>query len=598
MTVTTAIQVKPEPTVTQLLRFSTAGSVDDGKSTLIGRLLHDSRSLYQDQIDQIESGPGGAPAPNWAQLTDGLKAEREQGITIDVAYRYFSTSKRKFIIADTPGHEQYTRNMATGASTADLTIILIDARKGVRTQSRRHAFIAALMGIPNVVVAVNKMDLVGYRAEVFESITESFGKFMRRLGLSSMQVVPISALNGDHVVNRSEAMAWYEGPTLLEILETAPLGLDHGKAGLRFPVQHVLRPNQDYRGYAGRLASGRVSVGDRVLVLPSKKECEISEIRLFDKVLMRAESGMSVTVSLSGDLDLSRGGMIVSPGRVPKTGRHFEAMLVWFNEKGMKPGRTYVLKQTTQTVRAKVDRLLYRQNVDTLDQETAGTLGLNQIGRVAISTFRDLHFDAYAKNRQTGSFILIDPVENHTLAAGMIMDSSSPKAFALATSQPKAISAGERAERIGHQSLCLWLVGDEPGQRQTFAMNLERLLFDRGFQVVRLHSGRVLPGLPQDRTALGFGALIRVIGLFLEAGFVVIAWQDQLEDHLRTGAREKLGLDRFFEIQLDPSSASQPVDTESPLPWPDLAIQPQDPGAIQTVWERLSQNPIYPMHHL
>jgi len=580
------------------LRFSTAGSVDDGKSTLIGRLLHDSRSLYQDQIDKIQTESGQAATPNWAQLTDGLKAEREQGITIDVAYRYFSTLKRKFIIADTPGHEQYTRNMATGASTADLTIILVDARKGVRTQSKRHAFIAALMGIPNVVVAVNKMDLVDYQAEVFESITESFGKFMRRLGLAAMQVVPISALHGDNVVTSSPAMPWYEGPTLLDILERAPLGLDHRQAGFRFPVQHVVRPDQDYRGYAGRVASGSVSVGDRVVVLPSNQESEISEIRLYDKVLDEAGSGMSVTVSLADDLDLGRGDMLVHPSKAPNTARHFEAMLVWFNEKGLKPGRTYLLKQTTRTVRAKVDELRYRQNVDSLEQESADTLELNQIGRVAISTFRDLYFDSYAKNRMTGSFILIDPVENHTLAAGMILGSSSPKAFELVSGQPKPITSAERAARAGHKSLCLWLVGAQPEQRQRLAVALERMLFDRGFQVVRLHSGRVLPGIPQDRAMLSFGALTRVVGLFLDAGFVVIGWQDQADDQLRTGGREKLGMDRYFEIQLDEVAPADQSPSQHPVPWPDLAIHPDDPNAVQTIWEQISQNPIYPLHHL
>lgn len=589
-----ATELKPPPTK-QLLRFSTAGSVDDGKSTLIGRLLHDSQSLYSDQIAHLETKTRQGETPNWALLTDGLKAEREQGITIDVAYRYFATQTRKYIIADTPGHEQYTRNMATGASTADLTIILVDARKGLRTQSRRHAYIASLMGIPNIVVAVNKMDAVDYAAETFVAITESFGSFMRSLGLRQVQYVPISALVGDNVVAKSEAMAWYEGPTLLEILESAPTSQARQKAAFRFPVQQVVRPNQDYRGYAGQVASGQIRPGSRVLALPSRKTSIVKAVQLFGEHLSVAKSGMSVILELEDELDISRGDMLVLPNNPPNSGRDFEAMLVWFSEMSLQSGKTYLLKHTTQTVRISVDQLLYRSNIDTLAKEEADALNLNQIGRVRIRSFTELHTDPYQENRHTGSFILVDPEENHTLAAGMIVpgseqDHASERAIVL------PVSEQERRARLGHPSLCIWLVGATKAVREQVSIHFERQLFERGLNVIRLNGGRVLPGIPREQARLAFGALTRVVSLFLDAGMVVIAWQDQADDYLHSGTREKIPAEKFLEVHMVDDLEVVPSRSEN-HPWHPLSLDPSQTDAFQKLWNHLLENPLFPLNH-
>ena len=408
----------------ELVRFSTAGSVDDGKSTLIGRLLYDSQNVYEDHVRAVTKAATAnvAAAIDFAQLTDGLRAEREQGITIDVAYRYFSTTHRKFIIADTPGHEQYTRNMATGASTADVAIILVDARKGILTQSRRHAYIASLLGTRHIVAAVNKMDLVDYSAEVFAGLQRDLHQLAHKLHIADFQVIPISALLGDNVVDRGTSMDWYEGPTLLEYLENVPLGQDVTGRPFRLPIQRVIRPDQDYRGFAGQIASGAVWPGDRVVALPSGRTSRVKSITTFDGDLARAVAPMSIAVTLEDELDISRGEMLAAAHQPPVVAANFSAALVWMNAEPLDAGKSYLLKHTSQTVKARITAIRHRVNMQTLDAEPAATLELNSIGVVNVETTRPLFLDPYVANRLTGSFILIDPVSHATVAAGMVRE--------------------------------------------------------------------------------------------------------------------------------------------------------------------------------
>jgi sulfate adenylyltransferase large subunit len=399
-----------------LLRFSTAGSVDDGKSTLIGRLLYDSRNVYDDQIQSVTRNA----AIDFAQLTDGLRAEREQGITIDVAYRYFSTPRRKFIIADTPGHEQYTRNMATGASTADVAIVLVDARKGILDQTRRHTCIAALLGIPIVIAAVNKMDLVDFSQEVFEQHRSSLLDLASRLKIPELIAVPVSALDGDNVVHRSSRIPWYDGPSLLELLETVPLAIERSHASFRFPVQRVLRPHQDFRGFAGQITSGTIHPGDEILALPSGRRTRVRSITTWDGDLERARAPQSVVLTLEDEVDLSRGDMIASIAEPPRETKRLETTVVWMHARPLRPGAAYLLKHTAQTVRAQVIELRSRINVEQLSETHADQLALNDIGEVVIETSRALLADVYRDSRATGSFILIDPADNTTAGAGMI----------------------------------------------------------------------------------------------------------------------------------------------------------------------------------
>jgi sulfate adenylyltransferase large subunit len=406
----------------ELVRFSTAGSVDDGKSTLIGRLLYDSQNVYEDHVRAVTktTNANSAASIDFAQLTDGLRAEREQGITIDVAYRYFSTSHRKFIIADTPGHEQYTRNMATGASTADVAIILVDARKGILTQSRRHAYIASLLGTRHIVAAVNKMDLVDYSSEVFASLERDLHQLAAKLGITSFTSIPVSALLGDNVVDRGTNLPWYEGPTLLEYLETVPTGHDAAGLPFRLPIQRVIRPDQDYRGFAGQIASGSVWPGDRVIALPSGRTSRVKSITTFDGDLLRAAAPMSIALTLEDELDISRGDMLAAAHEPPTVASDFSAALVWMNAEPLDPGKSYFLKHTSQTVKARVKTIRHRVNMQTLEPEAATTLELNSIGEVEVETTRPLFLDPYAGHRHTGSFILIDPVSHSTVAAGMV----------------------------------------------------------------------------------------------------------------------------------------------------------------------------------
>jgi len=465
-------------TEAELLRFTTAGSVDDGKSTLIGRLLYDSKGVYEDQLASVRKATrnlttGGL---DLSLLTDGLRAEREQGITIDVAYRYFSTPKRKFIIADTPGHEQYTRNMATGASTANLAIILIDARLGVLPQSRRHACIASLLGIPHLVVAVNKMDLVEYSEDVFNAIRADFQSVAGALHLADIQFIPISALVGDNVVQSSTRTPWYEGPTLLHHLEAVPIENDRNLADFRFPVQFVIRPNLDFRGFAGQIASGSIRKGDPVMVLPSGRSSTVRSIVTRDGDLAEAFAPMSVTICLEDEVDVSRGDMLVLPQDVPHQDRRFEATVVWMNEQPLRANRPYLLKHTTQTVQARIREIRHRIDVNTLDRRPAAALALNEIGVVSIESQRPLFFDPYERNRATGNFILIDPISNATLAAGMIRSAS-------AGGGSGPVTAAERRARIGHPPLVVRL----SGANFELAQRVERHLFDRGYLVHVIH---------------------------------------------------------------------------------------------------------------
>jgi sulfate adenylyltransferase large subunit len=495
---------------TELLRLTTAGSVDDGKSTLIGRLLYDSKGVYEDQLASVRHATRNVTTNglDLSLLTDGLRAEREQGITIDVAYRYFSTPRRKFIIADTPGHEQYTRNMATGASTADLAIVLIDARYGVLPQSRRHAFIASLLGIPQVVVAVNKMDLVDFREEIFSSIRDEFGAFARQLEACEITYIPISALEGDNVVARSRRMPWYGGPALLEHLETVPVEGSRNLADLRFPVQYVIRPNLDFRGFAGQVASGIIRRGDAITVLPSGQSSRVKSIVTWDGELEEAFAPMSVTVCLEDEIDVSRGDMLVhsdslpgeAPPSQPHAGRRFDAAIVWMNQKPLAPNRPYLIKQSTQVMPARVRQIRARIDVNTLAHQPAEALGLNEIGVAAVETQRPLFFDPYRRNRATGSFVLIDPITNETVAGGMILVAHQASPIG------GRVSASERQAARGHAALAVCLKGGDP----EIAWALERRLFDHGYTVHVVDRPESL--VQAVRTALDAG-LVAIIRL-------------------------------------------------------------------------------------
>lgn len=452
----------------ELLRFTTAGSVDDGKSTLIGRLLHDTKSVYEDQLASVAKSRvnrAGEGRVDLSLLTDGLRAEREQGITIDVAYRYFATSKRKFIIADTPGHEQYTRNMATGASTADVAIVLVDGSKGILPQSRRHSFIASLLGIPHVVAAVNKMDLVGYDEAKFRAIETEFRALAKRLGLRNVAVIPVSALEGDNVVTRSANMGWYSGPTLLEYLETVPLREHVEGLPLRFPVQLVVRPDRTFRGFAGTIASGLVREGQHVVALPSGRRTQVKRIVTWDGDLKAAGPGESVILELADEIDLSRGEMLISPdaqaNSVPVVSTAFGAKVVWMHEEPLEVGKTYLLKQTSRVVRAEVKRIPYRVDVNTFEHLDATALKMNDIAEVEFETNLPLFFDAYRENRVTGAAILIDPLSNATVGALMI-DRAVEASKKAALPQLIAVKDGAVAARLrellaaaGHRAVVL-----------------------------------------------------------------------------------------------------------------------------------------------
>jgi len=505
-----------------LLRFITCGSVDDGKSTLIGRLLYDSKLIYEDQLSSLQeasakNGTTGAGEIDYALLLDGLKAEREQGITIDVAYRYFSTPQRKFIIADTPGHEQYTRNMATGASTANLAVILIDARYGVVTQTKRHAFIASLLGIRHLLVAVNKMDIGGYQEETFLAIRQVFSDFAQKLDIPDIRFVPISALKGTNVVARAPALTpWYTGPSLLELLETIDVSRDLNQHDFRFPVQVVIRPDLDFRGFAGTVVSGTVKPGDRVRVLPSNKASSVKRIVTSDGDLQEAFAPQAVTLELSDEVDVSSGDMIVHDNNLPQVKDRFEAVVIWMGETPLSAGSHYLVRHAGRFVKARIEALLYTVDVNTMEHRGAETLSLNGIGRVVVETTQPLYIDAYAENRATGSLVFVDPVSNVTVGAAMVTDSAfvdagSPRVVSDPATllrdhverrefhwETGLVSARDRRIRNRHAGKAVIITGTSDQAVQLFGKELELRLFMLNLNSYFLGFSSLSRGLASD----------------------------------------------------------------------------------------------------
>jgi bifunctional enzyme CysN/CysC len=518
----TQTMTNPTPQIS-LLRFTTAGSVDDGKSTLIGRLLYDSKAIFEDQLTAVAeaSRNQGSAEVDLSLLTDGLRAEREQKITIDVAYRYFATPRRKFIIADTPGHIQYTRNMVTGASTAELAIILIDARKGALTQSRRHGFLAALLRIPHLVVAVNKMDLVDYDEAIYDDIVSDYTDFTQKLNVQGVTFIPISALRGDNVVDKSDKTPWYDGPTLLHHLEHVNVGASLNNVDFRFPVQMVVRPHQNFRGYAGQIVSGRIAPGEEVIVLPSGLTSKINSIVTSDGELDEANVGSSVILTLTDDIDISRGDMIVRVNNLPQKSNKLDATICWMSDEPLNPRGQYLVQHTTRLVNGYLSELNYKIDVDSMHREPAETLTLNEIGRVQIITTQPLYYDLYQLNRATGSFVLIDPASNNTVAAGMIRGKSSSlddlragevdAAPVRAKSrhvvwEQEGISLAAREERNGHKAAVLWFTGLSGSGKSTIAKKLEQRLFAEGARTMFLDGDNLRHGLNGD---LGFSSADR-----------------------------------------------------------------------------------------
>ncbi len=548
----------------ELLRFLTCGSVDDGKSTLIGRLLHDSQGIYEDQLAALkaDSARFGTTGDNMdlALLVDGLQSEREQGITIDVAYRYFSTDRRKFIIADTPGHEQYTRNMVTGASTADAAVILIDARHGVLTQTRRHSFIASLLGIRHVIIAVNNMDLVGYAQSVFAEIQRDYREFASHLGLSDVHFVPISALKGDNVVNPGEHMPWYGGETLLRLLETLDITGDDGGADMRFPVQYVSRPNPNFRGYCGTVASGIVREGDEVMVLPSRKTSRVKSIVTYDGGLHEASYPLAVTLTLEDELDISRGDLLAHPDSAPSVGKNFDATVVWMSESPMLPGKLYDIKMGPKLTRGIVEKIHHRVDVNTLEPAPASELGLNEIALCQVALTQLVPFDLYADAPHTGSLILIDRLTNATAGAGMIAKANQQALPDSATNvvwHRHRLGKPERANQKGQKPCVLWFTGLSGSGKSTLSNALEYRLFQLGYHSYLLDGDNIRHGLNRD---LGFSDADRVenirrIGeaaaLFVDAGLIVLTAFISPFRSDRQLARELLAPDEFLEIYVN-----------------------------------------------
>ncbi|MBR4219957.1 MAG: sulfate adenylyltransferase subunit CysN [Victivallales bacterium] len=552
-----------------LLRFLTCGSVDDGKSTLIGRLLYDSKMIYEDQLAAVvrDSKIHGTTGTDFdpALLTDGLKAEREQGITIDVAYRYFSTSKRKFIIADTPGHEQYTRNMATGASNCELAIILVDARHGITVQTKRHSFIVSLLGIGHVIIAINKMDLMDWSEEVYEQIRQEYNAFSARLFFKDVHFIPISALKGDNVVDKSENMPWYNGPTLLHHLEHVNISSHQNFIDMRFPVQMVMRPNLNFRGFAGTMASGVMRPGEKVMVLPSKQTTTIATVQNWSGQLEYAFPPMPIVVTLADEVDVSRGDMLVPVNNLPKVNSEFDAMLVWMSEAPAREASHYLIKHCCSMIPATLDKIRYEVDVNTMrkkPREVPIELKLNSIARVKMVLHRQIAYDPFAKNHATGAFILIDRLTNATVAAGMILDKPSAEDAAKA-SKPKSdnitrVASGvqpvERERLLGHKAHTIWLTGLSGSGKSTLAKALEKRLVQEGVLAFLLDGDNIRHGLNRD---LGFSnedrkenirRIAEVASLMNDAGVVVITAfiSPFIEDRL--AARETIGGDRFSEV--------------------------------------------------
>ncbi len=547
-----------------LLRFLTCGSVDDGKSTLIGRLLHDSKMIYEDTLASLEAdsttqGSAGDQV-DLALLTDGLKAEREQGITIDVAYRYFSTAKRKFIIADTPGHEQYTRNMVTGASTCQLAIILIDARHGVITQTKRHSFIANLLGIRNVAVAVNKMDLVDWSEDRFEEIREQYLEFAKPLDLVAPVFLPMSALLGDNVVDASVNLAWYDGPTMMQHLETVDVEAGIDIETFRLPVQMVTRPDLDFRGFAGTIASGVVRPGDGVVSLPSGVSSTVERIVTMDGDLEVAGPGRAITLTLRDEIDVSRGDFLVSAGSEPLRAHNIDAMIVWLTDDPLTPGRHYLLQSANGVSNAVVTTIHHHVDITTLEQQPANQLELNDIASVQVSADRELLFDPYRSNRATGAFILVDRLSNATVGAGMLTGVGSSWDRAPEDglqSQASEITSPERAIRFGQKSCTVLLTGLTAAGKSTIATALERELFDRGKVAVRLDGENVRMGISRD---LGFTAEDRsenlrraaeIARLVNNQGIIAVAAFVAPDAAVRSRFRDLIGDGRYLEVFVD-----------------------------------------------
>ncbi len=553
-----------------LLRLLTAGSVDDGKSTLIGRLLFDSKKLYEDHLQALERdskrvGHAGDRI-DYALLLDGLKAEREQGITIDVAYRYFSTNKRKFIIADTPGHEQYTRNMVTGASTANLAIILIDARKGVITQTKRHTFIVSLLGIRHIVLAVNKMDLVNYSKEVFDDICSDYKKFVTGLDIPDINFIPLSALEGDNVVDITSNMPWYRGKSLLEFLENVHVSSDRNFTDLRFPVQYVLRPSLDFRGFAARMASGVIKKGDEIKVLPSGKRSKVSRIITSEGDKDFAFPPQSVTITLEDEIDISRGDMIVHPENLPMVERHFEAMLVWMDEKPMKHETQYYLKMNTTTTKARIELIRYRVDVNTMERSAIERFSLNDIGRVVVTTNKPVFFDRYKRNHSTGAFVLIDPMTNNTSAVGMIVEDVKGKDIIpkitdmdrIKVERGECLVPVEQRERFYEQrGATIWITGLHGSGKNLLAYMLEKRLFDQGATVVLLDGSTVRSGLSRElehtRTdrAEHLRRVAHVARLLNDQSIIVVCSFISPDEAIRSQVAEIIGEERFHLFYMD-----------------------------------------------
>jgi bifunctional enzyme CysN/CysC len=553
-----------------LLRLLTCGSVDDGKSTLIGRLLFDSKKIYEDQLDALErdskrEGHAGEEI-DYALLLDGLKAEREQGITIDVAYRYFSTSKRKFIIADTPGHEQYTRNMITGGSTANLAILLADARKGVITQTKRHTFLVSLLGIKHVILAVNKMDLMDYSKEVFEQICQDYRDFTTTLDIPDITFIPVSALKGENVVEVSDKMPWYHGKSMLEFLETVHAGSDRNFDDLRFPIQYVIRPTLDYRGFAGKVASGVIRVGDEVMALPSRKKSKVTSILTSEGKVDFAFPPQSASFTLEDEIDISRGEMVVHPNSIPHIDRHFEAMMVWMDEEPMDKYTQFYIKHNTHATKARIDEIKYKVDVNTLEKSEINHLELNEIGRVVMTSTKPLIFDPYKNNRQTGSFILIDPVTHNTVAVGMILEkSNSQNLTSRITDKDREhivksgslISLEQREKRYDQKAMTIWITGLHGSGKNELAYSLEKELFDMGKTVVVLDGKSIRSGLsseldysPADR-AEHLRRVAHICKLLNDQGIICICSFISPKESIRQQVKEIIGEKRFKLIYMD-----------------------------------------------
>ncbi len=550
------------------LRFSTAGSVDDGKSTLIGRLLYDSKSIYEDQLQSVEKDSKKLNRNvDLALLTDGLKAEREQGITIDVAYRYFSTPKRRFIIADTPGHEQYTRNMATGASTADVAIILIDARNGVLIQSKRHAFISSLLGIKRLILAINKMDLVDYSQDIFEKTVKEFEDFAIKLGFSELVAIPISALVGDNVVHKSDNMPWYTGQTVLNYLENVYIASDINLQDFRFPVQLVSRPHADFRGFMGTIASGIIRKGEEIIVLPSMKKSRVKSIITYDGEIDQAHPPMAITITLEDEIDISRGSVIAKPNNTPSMQNYIDADIVCFSEKEIKVGEEMYLKHACSTTKAVIEEIQYVFNPKDLSRQEQDYISLNQIARVRLRSYRDIICDEYKANKIMGSFILIDSFNNTTSACGMILNkikSIDPeKKNKVIKSQnitkiKHTISPKDRENAYGHKPATLWFVGLSGSGKSTLAVALEKRLFEKNCITYVYDGDNMRFGLNRD---LGFSEhdrqenirrVAEVAKLFNNAGGIAITSFITPFEESRKLAREIVG-GNYIEIYLDVS---------------------------------------------